>query len=39
MYVFAVYSATLMGYVSTEILNFPQAVRSVLLAIFPGSAQ
>jgi type III secretion protein T len=36
MYVFAVYSATLLGYISNEVTGFPNAVSGVLKSIFPG---
>jgi type III secretory pathway component EscT len=39
MYVFAIYSATLLGYISTELLSFPTTVTSLLKAIFPGVVQ
>jgi type III secretion protein T len=39
MYVFAVYSVTLLGYISNEITGFPNAVSSVLKSIFPGSVK
>lgn len=35
MYVFAVYSATLLGYVSSEINAFPETVSGLLISIFP----
>jgi type III secretion protein T len=37
MYVFAIYSATLLGYISTEVLSFPTTVSGLLKAIFSGA--
>jgi type III secretion protein T len=39
MYVFAIYTATLLGYISTEITSFGDTVSSLLHAIFSGSAK
>ena len=37
MYVFAIYSSTLLGYISTEMLSFPTTVSGLLKAIFSGA--
>jgi type III secretion protein T len=37
MYVFAVYAATLLGYISTEIAGFPEGVSTLIKAIFSGA--